>query len=196
MSGAGDVNGDGFDDIIVGASEADPDGESSAGGKLRGVRCLGGFGAGTRPFRAEWASTGFRLDGIDAVDRSGSSVKGAGDVNGDGFATSSSGRSAPIRTARPTPAKSYVVFGASGGLRRGADLSALDGSNGFRIDGINADDQSGFSVSGAGDVNGDGFDDIIVGARLADPDGRTLAGESYVVFGASGALARLSSCRA
>ncbi|WP_048315720.1 integrin alpha, partial [Crocosphaera watsonii] len=41
-------------------------------------------------------------------------------------------------------------------------------------------------MSGAGDINGDGFDDIIIGARTADPNGNERAGESYVVFGAVG----------
>ena len=51
------------------------------------------------------------------------------------------------------------------------------------IQGAAADDFSGFSVSGAGDVNGDGIDDLIIGAWLAAPNGRNYAGASYVVFG-------------
>ncbi|MDG1895027.1 MAG: integrin alpha, partial [Fuerstiella sp.] len=65
------------------------------------------------------------------------------------------------------------------------DLGTLNGTNGFRLDGIDAGDLSGFSVSSAGDVNGDGFDDLIIGARRADPGGDSAAGESYVVFGKS-----------
>ena len=73
-----------------------------------------------------------------------------------------------------------MVFGKADSAS--VDLAAL-GSGGFRIDGIDANDSSGRSVSGAGDVNGDGFDDVIVGAFRADPDGNSDAGESYVVFG-------------
>jgi hypothetical protein len=58
-----------------------------------------------------------------------------------------------------------------------------DGSSGFVLTGIATYDGSGFSVSTAGDVNGDGTGDLIIGARGGDPGGDASAGESYVVFG-------------
>ena len=58
-----------------------------------------------------------------------------------------------------------------------------DGSAGFVLNGIDAYDRSGRSVSAAGDVNGDGIGDLIIGAWSAAPGGRVRAGESYVVFG-------------
>ena len=66
------------------------------------------------------------------------------------------------------------------------DLSDLNGTNGFIINGIDAFDSSSTSVSSAGDVNGDGIDDLIIGAYGADPAGNLSAGESYVVFGVAG----------
>jgi hypothetical protein len=71
-------------------------------------------------------------------------------------------------------------------------VSSLDGATGFKLNGAAAYDFSGYSVASAGDVNGDGFADLIVGAYLADPHG-TLSGASYVVFGkASGFAANLN----
>lgn len=62
------------------------------------------------------------------------------------------------------------------------EVSDLDGTNGFKINGETARDNLGWSVSGAGDVNGDGIDDVIIGAFYADSHGR-YSGTSYVVFG-------------
>ena len=62
-------------------------------------------------------------------------------------------------------------------------MSSLDGNDGFVLNGIDFYDNSGSSVSSAGDVNGDGVADLIIGAVSADPNGNDAAGESYVVFG-------------
>src|SRR5262249_40592589 len=123
-------------------------------------------------------SDGFRLDGVATDDNSGNSVAGAGDVNGDGFADLIVG----ARGADPhgyASGWSYVVFGKAAGFAASMALSTLDGSNGFRLDGVAADDNSGRSVAGAGDVNGDGFSDVIIGASGADPHG-SYSGSSYV----------------
>jgi len=61
-------------------------------------------------------------------------------------------------------------------------LLNLDGSNGFKIDGEAANDNSGRSVASAGDVNADGVDDLLIGAHGANPGG-SKSGRSYVVFG-------------
>ena len=67
----------------------------------------------------------------------------------------------------------------------------LDGITGFKLSGAAAGDRSGYSVASAGDVNGDGFADLIVGASGADPHGNN-SGASYVVFGkASGFAANI-----
>jgi hypothetical protein len=65
------------------------------------------------------------------------------------------------------------------------ELSSLDGTNGFQINGEAALDRSGYSASDAGDVNGDGFDDILIGAYGVDSNGEFF-GASYVIFGKAG----------
>ena len=67
------------------------------------------------------------------------------------------------------------------------NLSSLSGADGFRLDGVAASDYSGRSVSAAGDINGDGIDDLIVGAYRASPNGNASSGSSYVVFGRAAA---------
>jgi len=176
VSGAGDVNGDGLADLIVGAFVADPGGDSSAGESY----VVFGKPSNTVVDLANLGSGGFRIDGIDAGDNSGRSVSGAGDVNGDGLADLIVGAYGADPFGDSAAGESYVVFGKSDSTP--VDLVNL-GGGGFRIDGIDADDFSGRSVSGAGDVNGDGLADLIVGAYRADPGGDGGAGESYVVFG-------------
>ena len=116
---------------------------------------------------------------------SGNSVSSAGDVNGDGFADLIVGApGAESAGGANSAGESYVVFGkASWAGTPSLDLASLDGTNGFRLIGIDAGDVSGRSVSSAGDVNGDGFADLIVGPWCRGAGGANGEGESYVVFG-------------
>ncbi len=192
VSGAGDVNGDGYDDLIIGAYSANTNGNSDSGASYVVFGKAGGFDAELELSSLD-GTTGFVINGIAAVDQSGRSVSGAGDVNGDGYDDLIIGAvgAAPHGT---DSGESYVVFGKASGFGSTLDLSSLDGSSGFVINGIDAGDQSGASVSGAGDVNGDGYDDLIIGAHYADDR----AGESYVIFGGAtlGALHFTSSASA
>src|SRR4028119_1424130 len=128
-------------------------------------------------------SNGFAINGIAAFDFSGFSVSSAGDVNGDGIDDLIIGAKYADPNGITNAGQSYVVFGSNSGFGAGLNLSTLNGSNGFAINGIAAGDSSGNSVSSAGDVNGDGFDDVIIGAISADPNGINRAGQSYVLFG-------------
>ncbi|MHC5731554.1 MAG: integrin alpha, partial [Nostoc sp.] len=98
------------------------------------------------------------------TDFSGSSVSSAGDINGDGFDDLIIGAESADRNGRYNAGQSYVVFGSNSGFGASFNLSSLNGSNGFVINGIDSGDRSGISVSSAGDINGDGFDDLIIGA--------------------------------
>ena len=84
---------------------------------------------------------------------------------------------------RTNAGANYVVFGKRAGFNSTRELSALNGTGGFVINGVAANDQSGWSVRNAGDVNGDGRADVIIGAYAADPGGRSNAGSSYVIYG-------------
>ena len=173
VSGAGDVNGDGFDDLIVGAyanNDGGTDDEGAAyvffgASNLSGTKNLGGT-----------ASADVTFLGKASNDFLGRSVSGAGDVNGDGFDDLIVG--APDGTGI-----AYVIFGASNlsgtkdfGGTASADVTVL---------GKALTDLLGRSVSGAGDVNDDGFNDIIVGAPQNNDGGTDDEGAAYLFFGAS-----------
>lgn len=169
VSNLGDINGDTFDDLIVGA----PNVSEGAGAAYIIFGNAGGFSS-VIELSALNGTNGVTIATAEANSALGKSVSNAGDINGDGFADLIVG--AP--NANNYAGKTYVIFGSATGLSAASfDLSSLDGTNGFTLEGINAYDYSGSSVSSAGDVNGDDFDDLIVAA----PGG----GESYVIFGTS-----------
>ena len=171
VSGVGDINGDGVADLIIGAHEAN----SGAGASYVVFGKLGIGSTGSLPLSSLNGANGFVLPGVIANDYSGVSVNGVGDINGDGVADLIIG----AYNASSTAGASYVVFGKPGlGSTGSLPLLSLNGSNGFVLPGV-ASSWSGASVSDAGDINGDGVADLIIGARLANSN----AGASYVVFG-------------
>jgi hypothetical protein len=175
VNNAGDINGDGFDDLIVGASGADPHGENS-GSSYVVFGKVSGFDAAMDLAILD-GSNGFRLDGVAEGDYSGELVSTAGDVNGDGYddLLISTFDNDPFSH---DPHSSYVVFGKASGFDATMDLSNLNGNDGFRLDGNIVGE-----LSNAEDINGDGFDDLILGDTTYDSNYFTDVSTGYVIFG-------------
>lgn len=184
-AGAGDVNGDGIGDLIVG-TELGEDGRAYVvfGGRSSpAVRDVFRLGAG-----------GFRIEGKPGDLTLGATVAGPGDVDGDGLADvlvaapNSVGRAVPVDVREPFgPGAAYVVFGARGAaatstvrVGRPAGRALRIGPDGFGFWGV--------GLAGGGDVNGDGRADVVLGAPLrpfltAGPGGAR--GAAAVVFGSA-----------
>lgn len=186
VSTAGDVNADGIVDLLIGAHSSDPLGRTDAG---ISYVIFGGSqfnSIGVLDLATLSAVQGFTVYGGAAGDRSGTSVSSAGDVNADGIDDFIVGAWYAAVSGRTEAGTATILFGGSYlSSVEFLDVAALNSSQALVLQGSAAHDEVGYSVSAAGDVNGDGLADVIVGAYRADPLGRIDAGASYVLFGAS-----------
>lgn len=177
VAGGGDVNGDGHLDIIVGAPAADNNGRVDSGS----VYVV--FGSVNHPDvdLAALGSRGFRIDGARGGigDLAGASVGLVPDVNGDGRADVLVGAPLADNGNRSDSGSTYVVFGEA--TARSLDLRRPLGRRGVRIDGAGESDAAGHSVSRLGDLDQDGFADLLVGSPLARNQQGNRSGAAFVV---------------
>jgi hypothetical protein len=175
---AGDVNGDGVRDLIVGAPRSAAPGRTSAG------RVQVFYGRADFPAFLDLDAHAPDLEvlGIDAGDQLGTGVA-AGDFNGDGIDDLLLGAQFSDQQYRGDSGEAYVIYGNRAfppGLVRDLAVTPADVTFWGRVQG----DQMGQAVA-AGDVNGDGRADVVLGAPWAHPPAGGYAGEAYVVFGRS-----------
>jgi hypothetical protein len=165
VSTAGDVNGDGYDDIIVGAPQYN-DSESNEGRVLIYLGSPSGVSSSVHRI----------LIGSDQGDEFGTFVSTAGDVNGDGYDdVLASAFYAEIFLGPSNAGAVYCYQGSASGVDATVDWSKF---------GVHVDEHLGDAISTAGDINGDGFSDILVGASW-HTDGETSEGAAYVYNGSS-----------
>jgi len=171
VASAGDVNGDGYGDVIIGASNYDDGANSQEGRAFVYLGSASGLSATyiSSPDDADQSTAFF-----------GVSVASAGDVNGDGYSDVIIGAYGYNDGANADEGRVFVYYGNSSSISASPNV-VLDNA-----DQLNA--YFGMSVAGAGDVNGDGYSDVIIGCPLYNDGSNFDEGRAYVYCGSSGGL--------
>lgn len=156
VASAGDVNGDGFDDVVVGAP-----GYDAAGGQFDEGAVFVFLGSPTGVIGNSPTTAHAAIIGNAANSEFGTSVNGTGDINGDGFDDIIVGAPLTNTAGLPASGAAYIFLGGPSGITATSPANANSVLESRQIRAW-----LGHDVAGAGDVNGDGFDDVIVGAPL------------------------------
>ncbi|PJJ08618.1 gliding motility-associated-like protein [Flavobacterium sp. 1] len=127
-------------------------------------------------------TNGFSIEGKASADELGTTTKSAGDINHDGIPDIMIGAPGADFGGLNNVGEIYVIYGKAGLSINNFDVTALDGTNGFVIRGVVANEKLGTTISTAGDLNNDGIDDIIVGDNFATQ------GTAFVLFGSAAAF--------
>jgi len=175
VAGAGDVNGDGYDDVIVGAIRYDA-GQADEGAAFVFLGSPTGIGNGNPTTAAA------QLESNLAGAYMGWSVAGAGDVNGDGYDDVIVGARS-YSAGQSAEGAAFVFLGSASGIASGNPSTAA-----AQLESNQANAFMGWSVAGAGDVNHDGYDDVIVGAP-SYASGQSAEGAAFVFLGSASGIA-------
>ncbi|WP_198553859.1 HYR domain-containing protein [Tenacibaculum sp. Bg11-29] len=121
-------------------------------------------------------TNGFVVPGLVTNYKLGREVQFIGDINNDGFEDICLGNGNQTVGVNDLSGRAYIIFGASTGFSTPFDLTSLNGTNGFIVEGIGYDERRGTTVAGPGDINGDGIDDLIIGTSSSSSDDMVIYG--------------------
>ena len=175
VASAGDVNGDGVPDALIGSS-------SNTAWVVFGQRTPNPATITLADIGTPGNTQGYAITRGPEDDFVGSGTAGLGDVNGDGIPDALIGGMSSNHNGRSLSGTAWVVFGQRGSVAA-VDLGALSAAQGYRIDGASAQDALGSAVAAAGDVNGDGIPDLLLAAGDRTFQGRSDSGSAYVLYG-------------